>query len=52
MDDTEYIIIASTKVLGFGDGNGFSKLPGVIPALLVKGFLNKPCDETHLSQIV
>ena len=32
MDDTEYIIIESVRILGFGDGNGFGKLPGVIPA--------------------
>ena len=32
MDDTEYIIIGSMRTLELGDGNGFGKLPGVIPA--------------------
>ena len=32
MDDTAYIIIGIMRILGFGDGNGLGKLPGVIPA--------------------
>ena len=28
------------RFLGLGDGNGFGKLPGIIPAWSVYGFVN------------